>query len=268
MRLLRRGLFWASLPLIAAQGLWLRRRAPRLDAAAGPDHGDCPGAAADAASAQLLALGDSIIAGVGVAVTADSLPAQLAAALAAAGNRRWTWQAQGRNGADSRELLSQWQAARREPAPDLVLLSIGVNDVTGLRWRSTFAANLAGWRGRLAAEAPQARLLVCAVPPLAWFPLLPQPLRGLLGLRAALLDEVLAAQFRNDPAALHAPMPWRPGPEQFAADGFHPQADAVSVWARELAARALAAWPDLAVTHTASAGQRSAPNRQSSPLRV
>ena len=73
-----RAVFWLLLPVIAAQGLWLRRQATRLPGAAG----ERQGVVGDGMPLHLLAFGDSIIDGVGTAQVAASLPVQFAEAVA------------------------------------------------------------------------------------------------------------------------------------------------------------------------------------------
>jgi len=128
---------------------------------------------------------------------------------------------------------------------DLVLISIGVNDVTGLRRRHAFIADLTHTLRQLRARAPHCRIVVAAVPPLAAFPLLPQPLRALLGLRSQLLDQALQRWLATQAEALHVPMPFPPAPARFAADGFHPNEASCAEWAAHLAQACLARWPEL-----------------------
>ena len=71
--------FWLSLPLSAMQGLWLRKTAIRLPEASGSRRG----VSGSGERLHLLALGDSIIAGVGTGRIDYSLPVQFADALAA-----------------------------------------------------------------------------------------------------------------------------------------------------------------------------------------
>lgn len=244
MRFDRRSLlFWPALPVIAAQGLWLRRQATRASEASGPRNG----VIGQGPPLRVLALGDSIIAGVGIAQINDALPGQFARALAAASGRAVHWQAVGANGAtaaDSRQRLHDLRAAL--PSCDLVLLSTGVNDCTRLRRRAAFGADLHALRTQLRSSAPGCRLLLAAVPPLDAFPLLPSPLRQLLGMRARQLDAVMASVAADRLDALHVAMPFRPQPDGFGSDGFHPNRDACAVWAAWLVEHALRRWPALA----------------------
>ncbi|MCB1553167.1 MAG: SGNH/GDSL hydrolase family protein [Xanthomonadales bacterium] len=243
----RSTLFWSALPIYATQGLWVRRRALRMPEASGPDTGHASSAQDAAGPLQFLALGDSIIAGVGVDRAEESLPVRLAHELAMRCARPVRWQRRGRNGADSTELVAQWDAAEAAGArPDLVLVSIGVNDATGFSRLDRFVDALDTLRMRLHAQRPNARLLVGAVPPLASFPLLPDPLRRLLGLRADQLNRRSAAWAARDERIWRSDMPFELGPERFAEDGFHPDAAACAEWAAYLAERTVARWPELA----------------------
>jgi lysophospholipase L1-like esterase len=54
------------------------------------------------------------------------------------------------------------------------------------------------------------------------FPALPQPLRGVLGARARLLDAALARLPSRLVDVAHVPIPVDATPELFCGDGFHP----------------------------------------------
>ncbi|MBT8063858.1 MAG: SGNH/GDSL hydrolase family protein [Xanthomonadales bacterium] len=224
--------FWALLPLSAAQGLLLRRRATRLPGADGPRRG----AAGEGPPLYLLAIGDSIIDGVGAGEITRSLPVQFATALAAESGRKVSWQIEGRTGLDIEDLNERLESIDPPEPPQLVLLSVGVNDVTGLsstrRWRRQVAALLS----RLEARWPGVRVIFAGLPPMALFPLPPQPLRFSLGLRAATLDRIAAEVIDGFPNAKHVPTNINPQVHNFCEDGFHPSAESCTLWARELAA--------------------------------
>jgi len=217
----------------AVQGLWLKRRATRLPGAAGPRQGRCgrgPGS-----PLRLLALGDSIIDGVGAEHMERALPAQFAGELAARLGRPVDWWADGLSGRDLAALLGRLDDPALPARVDLLLLSVGVNDVTGLsttrRWRSGLARLLE----RIDTRWPDAAILFAGLPPMAQFPLPPQPLRWSLGLRAATLDRIAAAILEDHPRAVHVPTRIDRARHRFSPDGFHPSAESCTLWARELA---------------------------------
>lgn len=227
-----RAAFWLLLPVTAAQGLWLRGRATRLPGAAGERHG-VTGAGE---VLHLLAIGDSIIDGVGAGHMQASLPVRFAAALAECCGRQVRWRVEGASGHAARHVVERLAALDSALPADVVLISVGVNDVTGLsstrHWRRSLRRLLGAIRGRW----PDALVLFTGLPPMAVFPLPPQPLRFSLGLRAATLDRIASAELARDPRAVHVPTRIDPGRHDFCADGFHPSADSCNLWARGLAA--------------------------------
>ena len=62
-------MFWLSVPLLLPQALYVRKTAPRFAAAEGPSSG----ASGTGNTVRLLAIGDSIIAGVGATTLANAL---------------------------------------------------------------------------------------------------------------------------------------------------------------------------------------------------
>ena len=224
-------LFWALLPLAAVQGVRLSRRATRLPGAPGERQGVC-GRGEDF---HLLAIGDSIIDGVGTGHMAASLPVQFAGALAELRGCRVHWRIDGASGRNILDLLSRLDA-QDDPSPvDLVLVSVGVNDVTGLSGKRRWRRNLRSLLDRIRARWPDASILFAGVPPMQNFPLPPQPLRYCLGLRAASLDRVARHVISGYPGVKHVPTRIDPTLHEFCEDGFHPSAVSCTLWARELA---------------------------------
>jgi lysophospholipase L1-like esterase len=193
-------------------------------------------ATGNAPALRMLALGDSIIAGVGVAESREALPCQLAGALAELTDREVHWQARGRNGARTSHLLHLLESLRREePPPDILVISNGINDVTTFQRLHEVMARKEVLLDALRDAFGGALIFQLGLPPLGAFPALPQPLRRILGMRAAALDAALAKATQKRPQTYHLPFDTLPEPEQFAADGYHPGAEAVALWAAELA---------------------------------
>ena len=243
---MRRLIFWSTLPLLLPQALWVRRRTPRFAAPAGaeggrveppgsPDASRAPGDATPIPPLRLVGLGDSIIAGVGATVADECLTARLAREVAVRRRVAVEWTNIGRIGATTTRVLHDL-AKRLPPQPaDLVLVSVGVNDVTSLRRRAGWSDELRALADDLAAHSPRATALFLGLPPMQRFPSLPSPLRNSLGMRARMFDETLAATLAGHPTARHLPLPFDAPPEMFSGDGFHPSATAYALIARALA---------------------------------
>lgn len=225
--------FWLFLPLSALQGLWLRFTATRLPEASG----DRTGKSGQGAQLDLLALGDSIIAGVGTGCMDRSLPVQFARALAEDRARCVHWRVEAANGADISD-LRQWisKLDRRQKA-DVILISIGVNNVTGLSSTRYWRFQLNALVVELKRKWPRAQVIFAGLPPMQRFPLPPQPLRFTLGFRAAVLDDIAASVISQQTNMLHIPTDLDPLAQEFCEDGFHPSAKACGTWANALVQR-------------------------------
>jgi lysophospholipase L1-like esterase len=222
---------WTFLPLLLTQGLWARWRTPRLAPAPGQVHG----VVGSGEPVQMIVVGDSIIAGVGVSRFDQALPVQLALALAD-GERTVHWHAVGRNGARSHDLPGLVNKLPADlPPPDLVVVSNGINDITSLVGERQVLARLQGVITWLEMRFPGACIVQLGLPPLGAFPALPQPLRRVLGARAGALDAALQAWITPRERSLYLPFGRMPGAQEFALDGYHPGPDAVQAWAASLA---------------------------------
>lgn len=223
--------FWLLLPVSAVQGLWLRKTAVRLPEASGERTGTC----GQGSPLHLLALGDSIIAGVGTGTVERSMPVQFAQSLADSQKRHVHWRVEGSNGADISHLLENISCLSDQQQADVVLISIGVNDVTGLSSTQYWRNQLTTLVSKLRQRWPDARVIFAGLPPMSKFPLPPQPLRFTLGMRAVTLDTNLAEIVAGQVNMQHVPTLIDPTQHDFCEDGFHPSAAACSFWAEELA---------------------------------
>jgi lysophospholipase L1-like esterase len=210
---------WPLLPLLAMQGLRTRRRTPRLPDAAGPLTGLLDGSGKELC---LLALGDSVVAGVGAADHVQGLAGQSARALRAQTGRPVRWHAAGRTGATAarvcRELLPR---VAKLPA-DVIVVSVGVNDVKNLHTQAQWRRNMSLLLDGLQENFGPVPTILLGVPQMSHFPTLPQPLRAILGARAALFNETDATLAATRPHVHHLLMSRPPAQEEFARDGFHP----------------------------------------------
>ena len=247
MRLLGAALNFAAIPLspwLLVQGRRVRRDTPVLPPAAGPTAGWIAG---KGATLRLIAVGESTVAGVGVATHDDALTGQCAAALARRTRQPVAWQAFGWSGATVREATANLKAElAASPAANsplkmpeeasqvgifTALIVFGVNDSIGLRAPRAYARDLRALIAHLRETLGVTQLIVCAAPPMQRFPALPRPLRDYLGLRAAALNRAARAL----PEIVFADLSVEAKPEYFARDGFHPSAAGYAVWGEALA---------------------------------
>lgn len=231
------------LPILAAQGAWVRWTTPRLPAAAGPRSGEVPG---QGETIRLWFLGESTVAGVGVDDHQRGLAAQTAIALAARQGRPVWWRALGLSGATvataRQRLVPRLSAVDRRGNHDAVVICLGVNDVLRRTSLTTWEAEMVALVQEIRQRMGEIDLLLCGPPPLGEFPAFPPPLRSFLGRQAEGLRQSLAQVVERTDRALLAP-PMSPlAPHHFCRDRFHPGTEGYRVWG-DLLAHQLAARP-------------------------
>ena len=153
------------------------------------------------------------------------MPAQTARSLSESLGVAVAWSARGRIGARARDVRLQLldQAPRDEA--DVVVLSVGVNDVTSGCRTTTFKRDLEQLLGAVRKQNPRALVALAGLPPLGHFPLLPQPLRTILGWRARWFDRVVERATRDVKNTRFVPVDFETTPSAFSEDGYHPSPD-------------------------------------------
>jgi lysophospholipase L1-like esterase len=237
----------ALAPLLVAQALRTRRRALVLPEAAGAREGRVGDAVVDdgTAALRLLIAGDSSAAGVGVAEQGQAVAGHLVRELHRRLGRPIEWALRARTGLSTAGVLAM---LRSEPAraADVAVVISGVNDVTGgigarraLAHRAALADWLLGRGVRHVAFAP--------LPPMHAFPLLPEPLRRVLGAEARRHDAALAHWASGRAGVSHAGFALELDPAGMAADGFHPGEPVYRACGTALAAHVARAVPALGI---------------------
>jgi lysophospholipase L1-like esterase len=225
---------WLLWPLLWLQARHVRRITPRMP----EPPGRRAGTTGSGSVVRLLVAGDSGAAGVGAATQDQALCGQLVRRLSRHHTVQWCVLAV--NGLDSPGLLKLLQDA---PCArfDVVVLSMGANDATGLcaplQW--------ARWQSRLAElidlRFAPALLVHCAVPPMHACRALPQPLRWFMGQWAKQMNQSLAGLLVEQ---VGRTMHWHPETTTtvgMAVDGIHPSSEGYAAWADGLSRRILAA---------------------------
>ncbi|WP_299024757.1 SGNH/GDSL hydrolase family protein [uncultured Sulfitobacter sp.] len=223
-------------PLLLIQAIGVRKAALRLPEATGPRNATC----GSGPPLRVLIVGDSSAAGVGAPTQDAALAGQLAAALSSHHTVHWHLIAS--TGATTPTTLARLQAETL-PAADIAIVILGVNDVTRggpmPRWLRTHSLLRAVLRDRTGAQ----RLYISQVPPLGAFPLLPNPLRWLLGRRAVRFDMALRTALGHEPDTRYVLLPDMLDVTDMAEDSFHPGPVIYAAWAKEMARQILSDGP-------------------------
>jgi lysophospholipase L1-like esterase len=228
----------AALSPLMRQARRVRKRMPSLPEALGERSG-LEGAGDVPDLVRLLVVGDSTAAGVGVTSMRDALPPQLAAILAVRRGCTVAWTVSARTGATASVTAEELVPA----APieqDIAVVLVGVNDVLKMTPRQTWRASMDRLVDALEKHLrPGGQIVLSGLPNLWQFRAFPQPLRAVLAWRGGALDREVRQIAKRRQGVSHVAMPPVSWPEQFAEDGFHPNAAAY----RALAAHFAAALP-------------------------
>lgn len=229
----------ALAPVLLLQGRHVRRTVALLPEPAGLRTGAC----GNGPLLRLLVAGDSAAAGVGAQTQESALTGRLVAGLMDSYHVKWKLQAF--TGATTVDLLARLEALPAEDF-DVVVTSLGVNDLTGRR-------SLADWRRQqtqliaLLENKFRARhILLSGLPPMHRFPALPQPLRWYVGSRAQDFDGVLAKLADSHARCEFVKLGYAMmDTKAMAADGFHPGPAIYDLWAAEVVRRIVARAPQI-----------------------
>jgi lysophospholipase L1-like esterase len=244
----------ALFPLVALQGTVTRRRVPCLPPVRPPHHGVVPG---QGAMIRVLAIGESTVAGVGLAHSNETVAATTARALARRTCRPVAWQGLGLSGATVNQAAERLLPRIAAEPADLLIIAFGVNDTLAYRSPSAFAADVAALVTAARSRIGKAAVVVTGVAPLACFPALPWPLRTILNWRSAALQEAAEGLAGRLPHLVVERFSEPLGPHLFSADGFHPNMEAHALWGEEIASLALPLLVDRYRHRGATAGRVS-----------
>ncbi len=233
----------ALAPLLLWQGARVRRQAQRLPEAEGQRAGVT---GEGLLVLRLLIVGDSSAAGVGAPSQDEALAGHLSRALARRLGGMVRWQVLARSGHTTANALEHLRVSEIFPA-DVVVTALGVNDVVGQLSPRRWLQQLDQIDDLLQQRAAAPRFtLHSAVPPMHSFPLLPQPLRWLMGAQALRMNRALGrhllAQPRRGMQALPAHLHGKAAVRLMARDGFHPNPAGYAAWAEALAERLVREW--------------------------
>lgn len=215
--------------MLIVQGRFVRKTALKLPEANGPREGQ----AGAGERLTILIIGDSAAAGVGVETQTDGLSGVLVSNLSKDHSIRW--QLIAKTGNNTEATLEQIKRQVMLDDIDLVITSLGINDVTGGKSRRQWLEQQKELHEYCLHSLSVKHILVSGLPPLAKFPLVPQPLRWVLGQRALDFDQQLIKQIERKENITHIPLNFPFTLDSMALDGFHPGLQAYKTWANALA---------------------------------
>lgn len=174
-------------PVLLVQAKHVRRTTPLLPEPTGQREG----VSGSGSALKIMIIGDSAAAGVGVTTQGEALSGKLLEQLKAYYTIHWNLYA--KTGATTSSTLKKLDKIERKQV-DVVVLSLGVNDVTGMIGRQVWLEQQQTLVEKAQEYFSPSAIIVCGLPPMHRFPVLPQPLRWYLGKKASLMSSALRKQ--------------------------------------------------------------------------
>ena len=218
------------LPFLYAQGKFVRFKVGRLPDATGETVGEV---GEHVETANLLAIGESTVAGVGVKTHAEALTGQFSKHLSREIGKTIRWHAVGQSGITVgktlRELIPKLPAEKM----DFIVIALGANDVFGLSSPNKWRKDLTRLLEILRSKNEDAIIFVANVPMVRDFIALPNPLRYVLS-RLAKLHHFNARDLISEMDKVIYFDDVKKVDDDFFSDGVHPSAKGYDLWSKSM----------------------------------
>ena len=225
----------ALFPALLIQGNRVKKNTIRLSEAEGARDG----ITGQGQTLSLLILGDSAAAGVGVAHQNDALLGAVVSALQHQYQVHWRLEAQ--SGDTTSQVIQKTQKMVNQKY-DVVVTSVGVNDVTRLMSARTWIKQQQQFYQLIQAKFQPELIIATGVPPMHLFPALPNPLSWLFGQYAKQMNlqlEKIVSEQKDMQWIEYDIQKYHSMNLEMAKDGFHPSKEIYQIWGKEVADRIL-----------------------------
>jgi lysophospholipase L1-like esterase len=226
------------------EGKKIKARVPNLPEASGRE-GKSTGAATGSAL-HILAIGESTIAGVGVATHEEGFTGTFAHELSRLFELDVYWKVYARSGYTAKKVRTKIIPTITEQDVDLIVIGLGGNDAFTLNTPHRWNREIRQLIEHLRAKFPEALLVFCHMPPIKEFPAFSPVIKGTIGnlveILGAELKQISQAYpnvfFPDEKISLQTwadRIPAGQSKADFFSDGVHPSRLTYQLWGREMA---------------------------------
>lgn len=217
-------------PFLYLQGQYTRRKIGRLPDAQGETAGRFGGGEN---AVKLLVIGESTAAGVGARTHEAALAGQFARFLSRKIGKTVNWNVIGKSGITVRETINELVPKIPDENFDYIVVALCGNEVLKLRSPRNFRHDMLEFLGILREKNPEAVVFITNAPAIRLSPVLPQPIKFILGHLSALHDKNIREFTAPMPNILYFPQPTEVV-EDFFADGIHPSEKGYTLWSERM----------------------------------
>ena len=230
------------LPIMYFQGTRIRKKVPALPEAAGPE-GKCH--AGSGSTLNVLFLGESTIAGVGVETHAKGFAGNLSRLLSQKFHTSVVWKVYAKSGYTALEIHKKLLPLISENAVDLIVIGLGGNDAftlnTPWKWKAQIRALIIS----IQKQFGNTPILFLNMPPIKEFPAFTPLMKFALGNLVEILGEELAVVAREFKGVYYYAQnitlaAWAKRTDTdadvtaFFSDGVHPSEITYQIWAKDV----------------------------------
>lgn len=217
-------------PFLYLQGQYVRRKIGRLPDAAGETIGKF---SATDDSVKLLIIGESTAAGVGARTHETALAGQFARFLSRKIGKSVEWRVIGKSGITVKETISELVPKIPDEQFDYILVALCGNEVLKLHSPRVFRRDMKRFLGIVREKNPDAVVFITNAPAIRLSPVLPQPIKFILGHLSAMHDKNIRQFTAPMEKILYFPQPTEVI-EDFFADGIHPSEKGYTLWSERM----------------------------------
>ncbi|PID78045.1 MAG: hypothetical protein CSB21_01900 [Deltaproteobacteria bacterium] len=222
-------LFWILFPFVIPQAIKIKKSAVRLNGPTGEKSGvfKKPGGRLF----KITGLGDSIIAGIGASNSEKTLTPLISSKFKQKRSFETSWTILGKNGIKIYQIMPEFSEKLKKSKPDLIIISAGINDVTGLCRTKKFKNHIKKIKEFAKNELDSPYIAFSGIPEIKNFPLMPFPLGHVLNLRVKILDNIIKKEISTYPKGIYIPLNLKINKNKFSKDGYHPSEDGYNDYA-------------------------------------
>jgi lysophospholipase L1-like esterase len=184
----------------------------------------------------ILAIGESTFAGVGVRTHQEGVTGQLAKFLSEKTNFSVNWEVLAQSGYSAKKVLTELVPKIPKIPFDIIVIGLGGNDTFELNRPMRWQQDLIDIISQIQKIQPESSIVIATLPPVGSFPAFPFPLNAVLGGLERLHSwavKPIPAMFKNvyfDDKRFEVTEP-----EIMFSDGVHPSGYTYSLWGKQLA---------------------------------
>jgi lysophospholipase L1-like esterase len=219
-----------ALPFLYLQGQYTRLKVGKLPDAEGKTDGEVIG---NNEVINLLAIGESTVAGVGAKNHEEALGGQFAKFLSIETGKTVRWHVRGVSGITAHRAINEIVPKIPDINFDVILIGLGGNDVFQLSTPKKWRAGMTKLLTILREKFPKATIYLGNVPMVRDFTALPNPTRYVLS-RVAKLQQENTLDFVKEFENVHYYMPQGKFLDEHFSDGIHPSTLGYELWAEEM----------------------------------